>query len=439
MGERIYRLIDFLKAGIWTVDRHDVSPARYIFYEIIKKLLLAVERFTTKRMIDSAGALTYSTLLAIVPIMAVLFAVARGFGYNRYIEAWFRDLLSSQPQAADIIVGFVNSYLVHTKSGVFLGVGLIVMLWTVIMLVYNIEQAFNNIWQVKKPRSLFRTITDYMGVFLLTPVIIVVSSGVSIFMATVAGETDRVALLGPAMRCIIAVMPYVLMSAVFVALYVFMPNTKVKFSCALLPGILAGVAMQGLQLFYIHSQIWVSSYNAIYGSFAALPLFMLWVQISWIICLFGAELCYASQNLEEFAFRAETGEISHRYRVLLSVLLMSHICKRFEKGEKPYTALELRMLTNIPIRITQDLLYNLTRLHMLSEVTCDEKGEYSVYQPAEDLQRLTVGALIDRMESEGKWNFKLKMDIGDRQEWIKMLRARADYLDAQRKVLLKEL
>lgn len=112
------------------------------------------------------------------------------------IEEWFRDLLSSQPQATDIIVGFVNSYLVHTKSGVFLGIGLIVMLWTVIMLVYNIEQAFNNIWQVKKPRSLFRTITDYMGMFLLAPVIIVVSSGLSIFMATVAGETDRIALLG---------------------------------------------------------------------------------------------------------------------------------------------------------------------------------------------------------------------------------------------------
>lgn len=439
MGERINNLVDFLKVGIWSVDRHDVSPGRYIFYEIIKKLLLAIECFTTKRMIDSAAALTYSTLLAIVPIMAVLFAVARGFGYNRYLETWFRDLLSSQPQAADVIVGFVNSYLVHTRSGIFLGIGLVVMLWTVIMLVYNIEQAFNNIWQVKKPRSVFRTITDYMGMFLLAPVIIVVSSGLSIFMATVAGEADSIALLGPAMRCLIAVMPYVFMSAVFVALYIFMPNTKVKFGCALFPGILAGVAMQGLQLFYIHSQIWVSSYNAIYGSFAALPLFMLWVQISWIICLFGAELCYASQNLEDFAFRAETGEISHRYRLLLSALLMSHICKRFEKGEKPYTALELRILTNIPIRITQDLLYNLTRLNLLSEVTCDEKGEYSVYQPAEDLQRLTVGALIDRMESDGKWNFNLKMDVGDRNSWIRLLRARTDYLDEQRKVLLKDL
>ena len=114
-----------------------------------------------------ACALTYSTLLAIVPILAVVFAIARGFGYNKYIEIWFRDALSSQPQAADIIVGFVNSYLVHTQRGIFLGVGLVFMLFTVIMLIRNIEETFNGIWQAKKPRTVFRTITDYTSMFLL--------------------------------------------------------------------------------------------------------------------------------------------------------------------------------------------------------------------------------------------------------------------------------
>lgn len=207
------------------------------------------------------------------------------------------------------------------------------MLWTVIMLIYNIEQNFNRIWQVKKPRSLFRTITDYMAMFLLVPIIIVVTSGISIFVATIADQMENYALLAPMIRLIIDVMPYILMIAVFIALYVFMPNTKVKLKCAIMPGILAGSAMQGLQLFYIHSQIWVSSYNAIYGSFAALPLFMLWVQISWIICLFGAELCYTNQNLEEFAFKAQTEDISHRYKLMMCVILASCICKDSKKAE----------------------------------------------------------------------------------------------------------
>ena len=391
------------------MQREDISPLRYLLYEVIKKVLLAVEYFTTKRMMDSAAALTYSTLLAIVPIMAVVFAIARGFGYNKYIETWFREALSSQPQVAEAIIGFVNSYLVHTKSGIFLGIGLLFMLWTVIMLISNIEKAFNDIWQVSTPRSIFRTITDYMAMFLLAPIIIVVTSGISIMMATFANGIGETLIVGPTLRFFLRLLPYIIMSGVFIALYVFMPNTKVKIKSAIIPGILAGVAMQGLQLVYIHSQIWVTGYNAIYGSFAALPLFMLWVQISWTICLFGAELAYTNQNLEKFAFRASTDDLSHRYRLLLSAYLMTLICRRFEEGKKPYTALELKLETNIPIRITHDLLENLTRVHLLSEMTNDEKGTEAVYQPAESTARLSVGMMIDRLEAEGKW--KLMPDL----------------------------
>ncbi len=433
------RLYQFLKVDIWRVQREDISPIRYLLYEIIKKVMLAVEYFTAKRMMDSAAALTYSTLLAIVPIMAVVFAIARGFGYNKYIESWFRETLSSQPQAAEVIIGFVNSYLVHTKSGIFLGIGLLFMLWTVIMLISNIEKAFNDIWQVSTPRSIFRTITDYMAMFLLAPIIIVVTSGISIMMATFANGIGEYMFIGPTLRFVLRLLPYVIMSAVFIALYVFMPNTKVRIKSAIIPGILAGVAMQGLQLVYIHSQIWVTGYNAIYGSFAALPLFMLWVQISWTICLFGAELSYTNQNLEEFAFRAKTEDLSHRYRLLLSGYLMTLICHRFEEGKKPYTALELKLLTNIPIRITHDLLEGLTRINMLTEVTKDEKGTESMYQPAESTANLSVGMMIDRMEAEGNWKLMPVLKSIDAPQLMEAMRHRKDYLRLQRDILFKDI
>lgn len=436
---KLREVINFLKVGIWRVNSHDVPPMQYFFYGIVKKVMISIELFTTKRMIDSAAALTYSTLLAIVPILAVVFAIARGFGYNKYIETWFRETLASQPQAADVIIGFVNSYLVHTKSGIFLGVGLLFMLWTVIMLISKIEQTFNDIWQVKKSRAIYRTITDYMAMFLLMPIIIVVTSGISIFMATVAYDISEYFLLGPIMRFLLDISPYIIMSGIFVALYIFMPNTKVRFSCAIVPGILAGVAMQGLQLFYIYSQIWVSSYNAIYGSFAALPLFMLWVQISWTICLLGAELCYASQNLEEFAFRACTENLSHRSRLMLSALIMSIICRRFEEGLKPYTALEIKLQTGIPIRVTHDLLDALTRVRLLSEITRDEKADEPVFQPAESTQNLSVGVMIDRLEAEGKWQMDLDFDQMKSVEWKRALKLRSDYLCLQRSILLKDL
>lgn len=247
MTQPFTTLVRFLRHDLWHVQRHNTTALAYCCCSLLKKLLLAVEFFTTRRVIDMAAALTYSTLLALVPILAVVFGVARGFGYNKYIEVWFRELLGSQPQAADAIINFVNSYLVHTKSGVLLGVGLVLMLYTVLMLTLNVEKTFNAIWQVKHRRSLYRAVTDYLAMLLLVPVVIVL----------------------------------------------------------------------------------LSSYNAIYGSFAALPLFMLWVQLSWTICLFGVQLCYTNQNMDELSFRLQVADISPRYRRLLAMILMSRVCQQF--------------------------------------------------------------------------------------------------------------
>ena len=274
--------------------------------EIYRKLYLTIRFFTEKRVMTQASALSYSTLLAIVPILAVVFAIARGFGYNKYIELWFRESLSTQPQVADIIVGFVNSYLVHTQSGIFLGVGLVFMLYSVLMLISNIEDTFNQIWQLSSTRPIIRSITNYLAICFLFPIIIVVSTGLSIFMETVADTMDGFRILGPAIRRMLSLAPCVLMSLMFIILYVYMPNTKVRFSSAIVPGILAGIAMQVLQMAYIHSQIWVTGYNAIYGSFAALPLFMLWIQISWTICLFGAQLTFTNENMNRIGFNLES-------------------------------------------------------------------------------------------------------------------------------------
>lgn len=140
--------------------------------------------FTTKRVMNAASSLTYSTLLAIVPVVAVIFAIARGFGYNKYIEEWFRQILISQPQVSDVIIGFVNSYLVHTKSGIVFGFGLVFMLWTIIMLTRNIEQTFNDIWGIYRQRSPFRTLTDYLAIFFILPIVIILISGIMLWVAT---------------------------------------------------------------------------------------------------------------------------------------------------------------------------------------------------------------------------------------------------------------
>ena len=363
---------------------------------IYKYGLILWEDISEKRVMGTATNLTYSTLLAFVPIMAVVFAIARGFGYSMYIEEWFRNSLSSQPDAANTIIGFVNSYLVHTKKGIFLGIGLLFMLGTVLMLISNIELAFNDIWQVKRQRSLFRTITDYVSLLFFVPIVIVISSGLSIMVTTLNHELGSVRLIGPVMSFFIELSPYVLWSLAFIGLYIFMPNTKVKLSSALLPGILAGVSMQVFQLIYINSQIWISNYNAIYGSFAIIPFFLLWLQASWIICLGGAELSYCRQNSDDF-FANSFQSVSFQEKVDISWEIMQYIKEKFMAGEKPYTELEIKKKVGKPMRIVKELLYDMQRINYIVEITYDEKGDTSHFLPAKDVSNVSKDDLMKEL------------------------------------------
>ncbi len=363
---------------------------------IYKYGLILWEDISEKRVMGTATNLTYSTLLAFVPIMAVVFAIARGFGYSMYIEEWFRDSLSSQPDAANTIIGFVNSYLVHTKKGIFLGIGLLFMLGTVLMLISNIELAFNDIWQVKRQRSLFRTITDYVSLLFFVPIVIVISSGLSIMVTTLNHELGSVRLIGPVMSFFIELSPYVLWSLAFIGLYIFMPNTKVKLSSALLPGILAGVSMQVFQLIYINSQIWISNYNAIYGSFAIIPFFLLWLQASWIICLGGAELSYCRQNSDDF-FANSFQSVSFQEKVDISWEIMQYIKEKFMAGEEPYTELEIKKKVGKPMRIVKELLYDMQRINYIVEITYDEKGDTSHFLPAKDVSNVSKDDLMKEL------------------------------------------
>ena len=162
----IKELQHFLKEGIWRITEDEVSKVRYTIYNVIKVSLLSIRRFSEDRIVNRAAALTYNTLLSIVPILAILFAIARGLGFSNIMEQQFRQGLEGQSVAVETILELINSYLTHAKSGIFIGVGLIVLLWAVITLTGNIERVFNMIWQVKKPRSIFRKITDYFSIFL---------------------------------------------------------------------------------------------------------------------------------------------------------------------------------------------------------------------------------------------------------------------------------
>ena len=206
---RIRLLKRFLTESIWRVTENEVSRVQYIFYNILKVMLLSLQRFNEDRIVNKAAALTYNTLLSIVPILAILFAVARGLGFSDIMEGQIRKGLEGQTIAVDTIIQLTDSYLAHAQSGIFIGIGLLVLLWAVLTLTGNIERTFNQIWQVKKQRSPFRKITDYFSIFLLLPIVLVVSGGLSIFMTTALKDVEGFLILSSFAKFLVRTIPYI--------------------------------------------------------------------------------------------------------------------------------------------------------------------------------------------------------------------------------------
>ena len=393
------RSIEFYVKDLW--EPH-TGWLKNLVYSVIRRIIITTRSFISERMGYRASALTYSTLFSIVPLMAIVFAIAKGFGLRDFIEVWIRDSFVAQPEMIDTLIGFVNSYLSHKSGGIFLGFGILLLLWTLINLTSTIESAFNQIWQVKRPRSVFRKVTDYTAVFFLLPVFVVVTAGLSIFIYSFIGSLpEDQQILKPAAVLLVKVVTCLLICVFFVGVFMFMPNTKVKLSSAIVAGIPTGLAFQLLQLGYVHSQVWLTSYNAIYGSFAALPLFMLMCQVAWTFTLYGSTLAYVDQNIRNFYYGKDYVSISRRYHDYLCIVLTASVCSRFAQKKEPGTADELAHENELHIRLVNDILYELCRVGVLIEVSSDEKDESPVFVPSCDINQITIPVVFAAVDKDG--------------------------------------
>ncbi len=436
--QQLSDLWKFITVDIWRITDAEVKGMRQTGYNFLKTISLAIRRFEEDNLQRKASALTYSTLLSIVPILAILLSIARGFGFNNIIESQLVNYFPGQKEVLQKMLGFVDSYMVQVKGGVFVGIGIVLLLWTVISLISNIEKSFNEIWMVKKGRSYYRKVTDYFSVMLLVPVFIICSSGLSIFVSTIFTPLSEYHLFTPFLEIIINVAPFLLTIMMFTGIYVFLPNTKVKFKHAFYAGIFAGIAFQIFQYMYISGQIWVSKYGAIYGSFAALPLLLLWLQLSWLICLLGAEIAYASQNIRAYEFEADSQNITRRYKDFLTLSILSFIIKRFETGDQPYTATEISADYKIPTRLTSEILFELTELHFINEVPDEEKNVLR-FQPSIDIHKITVGGVLTKIDQSGSEYFKIDKEGLLKNQWNTILQAKADMVMNNQDLLVKDI
>jgi membrane protein len=428
----IQRLVYFLTIGIWKAETR--GSLRGWIYNVIKTFILTYRNISFSKLNTQASALTYSSILSMVPLLAVLFAIARGFGLQNLVQNELSSYFAGQKEMLEKSMSFIDKSLEYAQSGIFLGIGIILLLYTVINLISSIEENFNQIWRIKVGRTYFRQFTDYLALLLIAPVYIIFNAGLSIFL----GSTAQLAYIGVVASPFLKILPFIITIFLFTFFYIYIPNTKVNFSSALFSGIIAGASFQAFQMIYISGQIWISKYNTIYGSFAALPLLLLWMQLSWFIMLIGVELGFSYQNISKFSFEKESGDVSRRYKDFVLLMITSLITKRFETGGTPYTANELSEDYKIPTRLTSDSLYFLEEIGIIRETPSSEDS-VPAYIPAIDINKISVSYLFDKVDSKGSETFDIDTNSRFANQWNTIVNIRKTIEEAGKDILLKDL
>jgi membrane protein len=392
----------YLLRLLWMNKR--IAGIRPFIVKQLKIFFITAESFTENRVVLQASALTYYSVMAVVPTVAMAFGIAKGFGLEQLLREELTSRLEGQKEVLVWVIKFANSLLEKTQGGIVAGVGVFVILWSIMQVLSNVEASFNNVWQVKRGRSFYRKFTDYTAIMLIAPIFIILSSSVTVYISTqiqnIVKSIEVLGYLSPVIRVFINLIPYVLIWALFTMVFLVIPNTKVKIKPAIISGIIAGTIFQISQWLYFKFQIGVSNYNAVYGSFAALPLFMLWVQTGWLIVLFGAEMCYATQNYEKYEFDRISKRLSYRYKRAMYLLVAAFIVKKFDTGEPPAGIDEMSHKLLLPQRMVQKLVNELADAKIVSQVVyADSNDEY--YQPASDINKLSIRIVLDKIESVG--------------------------------------
>ncbi len=438
LKEYLLGIYHFFASEIWRITEAEISKSRLFFYNSLKTLLLSIRGFTEDKLQIKASALTYYTLFAIVPMLALILAIGKGFGFEGVIIEALSKQFSVQSDVLPYLLNFVDKYLTRAQGGVFVGVGLGILLWSVMSAFRQIEMTFNDIWQVKKSRAIGVQFTTYFSLMLIVPIFIIASSGLSIFVVTALSDVLPKGLASPLLTAFIKFSPYVINWLLFTLVFIIVPNTRVRFVPALIAGIFTGTLFQVFQLLYIKGQVYLTSYNTVYGGFAIIPLLLLWLQFSWLIILLGAELAFAAQNISIFEYENDAKKISRRYKDFLTLIIMHKIIHRFEKGEHPISADELSRNNSIPIRLVSAIINELCDVELINEIV-DDKTKEQVYQPAIDINKITVSYLFDTLEQEGSENFKIDVTGEFKELWDRMEHIREEVKDNKGSILIKDL
>lgn len=395
--KKIYKI----KKKIFNLMRENnfIKNNNFIFNNI-KIVILTARGFKDSTFNLWVSTLTYYTLLSIIPILAIIFAVGKGFGFKNVIE---RELIEKFPSNTEVlykVFEFANKLLETTKGGIIAGIGIIVLFWSVIKVLINIENSFNFIWKIKESRHVIRRFSDYLALLFILPVLIFLSSSISVYLGFKIESYKEYLFLGKLFYFLLQFLPYMLIVIFFTIIYMVMPNTKVKIKAALFSSVLVATAYLIFQSIFLKSQIFLVKYNTIYGTFSAIPIFLIWMRFNWLIILFGTQISFAIQNASNFYFQNDYEKISIFNKKILMIMIVYFVAEKFDNGKKSPTDEMISEELEIPPELTLEIINELVQIKIFSRILTEEYNEYA-YQPNISIDKITIGYLLDKIETKG--------------------------------------
>lgn len=382
----------FFQVTLWQELAPSSNPIIKAINSSLRVAYIVINELAKGELNLRAMSLVFTTLLSLVPLIAVAFSVLKAFGVHNQIEPFLLGMLEplgpKGPEITANIIGFVQ----NVKVGVLGSLGVAMLFYTIISLIQKIENAFNFVWRVKRARTLARRFTDYLSVVMIGPVMVVAALGVaaSVLNHNVVQTLQSIEPFGTLILTFTKLLPYLMIIAAFTFLYKFIPNTRVKLAPALIGATVAGVLWITIGTLFASFVASSSNYTAIYSSFAILFFFMIWLYLAWFILLTGSQVAFYLQHPKLVSFGGEEYSLSPRLRETVGLTLMTKIAQRFYDQKPALTINELEAETALTNNILQDLLTKLEQHGLLVEVS----GDVVSYQPAQDIANIKLSDIL---------------------------------------------
>lgn len=359
----------------------------------------AILGFWEDNCYTKASTLTFYTLQSIVPFLAAMLAIAKGFGFDEYLENVLTTTFAEQREILNYAIEIALSMLKFISSGEIVGMGVILLLWTNLNLVGYIELALNEIWRVKIPRSLFQKIKDFSFALVVFPLIFAASSSTTLY---IKAQFHNISYFSTVNQYVVHEMkfllPWLLSCILFGSLYFLIPNAKLRIGPRLIASLLAGTAFQLWQQIFINLQVYIFSYNVVYGAFALLPLFLIWLQFSWMIALAGAEISAQIENYKFYIKDLAYSDFTKITRCELALLILNECVSSFYTGKSPFTLTRLSEKLKVSQDVIEDVINTLEKKHVLVSFR-NQKNE-TCYNPLHDPCRFKILTISNIIEHE---------------------------------------